>query len=72
MRKNKMIIYINDIQKNYSENSLTVENILIKEKIENKNIAVAINMKVIKQLDYSQTILKNGDKIDIVIPFHGG
>ncbi len=67
-----MIIYINDIQKNYSENSLTVENILIKEKIENKNIAVAINMKVIKQLDYSQTILKNGDKIDIVIPFHGG
>ncbi len=51
---------------------LTVEEFISTQGLNNKMIAVAINMKIIHKNDYDKTIISNGDKIEIVRPVGGG
>ncbi len=40
--------------------------------IENNNIAIAVNEKVIEKIDWSNYKIKSGDIIEIVQPLKGG
>ena len=51
---------------------LTVEEFISTQGLNNKMIAIAINMKIIHKKDYDKTIITNGDKIEIVRPVGGG
>ncbi len=64
-------IYLNGKQTEINKD-LTVEEFISTQGLNNKMIAVAINMKIIHKNDYDKTIISNGDKIEIVRPVGGG
>ena len=64
-------IYLNGKQTEINKD-LTVEEFISTQGLNNKMIAVAINMKIIHKNDYDKTINSNGDKIEIVRPVGGG
>ncbi len=41
-------------------------------KFKNKNIAVAVNMKIVTKSEWNTYRLEKNDKIEIVVPFPGG
>ena len=51
---------------------LTVKEFISSQGLDNKMIAVAINMKIIHKSEYNKTIIIDGDKIEIVRPVGGG
>ncbi len=58
-------------QKKVIQNSTTVQKLLQDLQIENKTMAVAINMQVIKQENWKNCIINDGDKIEC-LHFVGG
>tara|TARA_B100000989_G_C19463848_1_gene437384 strand:- start:536 stop:745 length:210 start_codon:yes stop_codon:yes gene_type:complete len=44
----------------------------IMEKYNEKNMAVALNNKIIKKEDWTKTRIHNSDQLEIVMPFPGG
>ena len=42
------------------------------EKYKKKNMAVALNNKIVKKEDWTKTKIKNSDRLEIVMPFPGG
>ena len=58
-------------QKKVIQNSTTVQKLLQDLQIENKTMAVAINMQVIKQENWKNCIIHDGDKIEC-LHFVGG
>jgi sulfur carrier protein len=51
---------------------LSVQQLLIKENLDKKMLAVAINGSIIERQDYKQTIIEEEDRIEIVRPVGGG
>ena len=51
---------------------ISVQQLLIKENLEKKMLAVAINGSIVERQDYEQTIIKEEDRIEIVMPVGGG
>ena len=51
---------------------ISVQQLLIKENLEKKMLAVAINGSIIESLDYVKTTIKEKDRIEIVRPVGGG
>ena len=51
---------------------ISVQQLLIKENLEKKMLAVAINGSIIERQDYEQTTIKEKDRIEIVRPVCGG
>ena len=51
---------------------ISVKQLLIKENLEKKMLAVAINGSIIERQDYEQTTIKEKDRIEIVRPVGGG
>jgi|TARA_B100001750_G_scaffold81_1_gene108 sulfur carrier protein len=51
---------------------ISVQQLLIKENLEKKMLAVAINGSIIERKDYEQTTIKEKDRIEIVRPVGGG
>ena len=51
---------------------LSVQQLLIKENLDKKMLAVAINGSIIERQDYEQTIIEEKDRIEIVRPVGGG
>jgi len=51
---------------------ISVQQLLIKENLEKKMLAVAINGSIIERQDYEQTTIKEKDRIEIVRPVGGG
>ena len=51
---------------------LSVQQLLIKENLDKKMLAVAINGSIIERQDYEQTINEEEDRIEIVRPVGGG
>ncbi len=43
-----------------------------KDKLEQTNFAVAVNMEFVPRSIYSETYLKENDKVEIVLPMQGG
>ena len=53
------------------EDSLTLQNIITNLQIENKVMAAAVNMNIIKKDDWNNFIPENDDKIEL-LQFVGG
>ena len=51
---------------------ISIQQLLIKENLEKKMLAVAINGSIIERQDYEQTTIKEKDRIEIVRPVGGG
>ena len=54
------------------KNKLSVLNLLKKHKLNEKNVAVEHNGKIISRQKYKNKIIKNNDKIEIVYFIGGG
>ncbi len=51
---------------------LTVEGLLAQLKVRREYTAVALNREVARKAAYGETVLKEGDRIEIVQPMGGG
>ena len=51
---------------------ISIQQLLIKENLEKKMLAVAINGSIVERQDYEQTIIEEEDRIEIVMPVGGG
>ena len=51
---------------------ISIRQLLIKENLEKKMLAVAINGSIVERQDYEQTIIEEEDRIEIVMPVGGG
>ncbi len=65
-----MTLIINGETKEF-EDSLTLQNIITNLQIENKVMAAAVNMNIIKKDDWNNFIPENDDKIEL-LQFVGG
>ncbi|MDD2895610.1 MAG: sulfur carrier protein ThiS [Aliarcobacter sp.] len=65
-----MTLIINGETKEFSD-SLTLQNIITDLQIENKVMAAAVNMNIVKKDDWNSFIPKNDDKIEL-LQFVGG
>lgn len=65
-----MTLIINGEIKEFSDDS-TLQNIITNLQIENKVMAAAVNMNIVKKDDWNNFIPKNGDKIEL-LQFVGG
>lgn len=58
------------------ENNLTISQLIewlkTNDKLEQKNFAIAVNMEFVPRSIYSETYLKENDKVEIVLPMQGG
>ena len=65
-----MTLIINGETKEFSDDS-TLQNIITNLQIENKVMAAAVNMNIVKKDDWNNFIPKNDDKIEL-LQFVGG
>lgn len=65
-----MYIRVNGENKNF-DNKLTLEALLKKLNLEEKVMAAAVNMNIVKQNEWSNYILEDGDKLEL-LDFVGG
>ena len=66
-----MKISVNGEIKEFSQESLTIDKIL-KILEYKRGIAVALNETFIIKTKYSNTVVKDGDRLDILSPIQGG
>jgi sulfur carrier protein len=66
-----MKISINGEIKEFNKDTLTIKEILDEMKY-TKGIAVALNETFVLKTKYQDTIVKNGDRLDILSPVQGG
>ena len=68
-----MKIIVNGVQTEYSENSLSVLDIIVKNKVESPEmVSVQLNGEYIERDVYEKTYLKEGDEIDFLYFMGGG
>ena len=65
-----MTLIVNGETKEFKDN-LTLQNIITELQIENKVMAAAVNMNIVKKDDWNSFIPKNDDKIEL-LQFVGG
>ena len=66
-------IKINGVYETHSlEKNITLFNILEKYLKQNKNIAVALNFKLVSKSEWKKIKVNDQDSIEIVSPFPGG
>jgi sulfur carrier protein len=65
-----MTLIVNGETKEFQDNS-TLQNIITNLQIENKVMAAAVNMNIVKKDDWNTFIPKNDDKIEL-LQFVGG
>ena len=51
---------------------LTIDGLLAQLRVRREYTAVAVNREVTPKSDYAGTVLRNGDKVEIVRPMGGG
>ena len=52
--------------------SCLIEKFIEKKEIDPRNIAVALNEKLVKKSEWNKTKVSENDRIEIVVPFAGG
>ena len=65
-----MTLIINGETKEFSDDS-TLQNIITNLQIENKVMAAAVNMNIVKKDDWNSFVPKNDDKLEL-LQFVGG
>jgi thiamine biosynthesis protein ThiS len=66
----EMEIWVNGVRKEFSDR-LTVSGLLEQLAIQGEQVAVELNLAVLERADFAKTVLKDGDKLEI-IRFVGG
>jgi len=66
-----MKIIVNGEEKAF-EKDLTVERLVRKYKLKKESVAVELNKNIVKKVNYENTFIKNGDKVEIVHFVGGG
>lgn len=67
-----MELHVNGEILHFAKNTMTMLDLLEAYDIEEKVAAVEKNKEIIRKTDYSQTILEDGDRIEIVHFVGGG
>jgi len=70
IKREVMKIIINGEEKEF-DTGITLLNVLKKLGLEDKVMAAAVNMEIVKQDSWSKAILKDGDKLEL-LDFVGG
>lgn len=65
-----MTLIVNGETKKFKDN-LTLQNIITELQIENKVMAAAVNMNIVKKDDWNSFVPKNDDKLEL-LQFVGG
>jgi len=65
-----MNLIVNGEEKNFTENS-TLQAIISELQIEDKVMAAAVNMEIVKKNEWNNYIVKNDDKLEL-LQFVGG
>ena len=65
-----MNLVVNGEQKEFNENS-TLQAVISELKIEDKVMAAAVNMEIVKKNEWNNYIVKNDDKVEL-LQFVGG
>jgi len=65
-------IEINGEQREFSESSLSLDNLINELSLAPQRIAVEVNKTIVRRRDWSTTPLKDGDQIEIVHFVGGG
>ena len=65
-----MTLIVNGETKEFKDN-LTLQNIMTELQIENKVMAAAVNMNIVKKDDWNSFVPKNDDKLEL-LQFVGG
>lgn len=64
-------IYLND-QPCVVEASRSLQEVLLKNHYEGEHMAIAVNYQFIPRSAFDNTILAEGDRIDVIVPMQGG
>lgn len=67
-----MIIHLNNIEEEFSEDDLTISQLMFLKRFSNKMMLVKLNGIMIKKSDWSATQLKQGDNLHIIKIINGG
>ena len=67
-----MKIYVNGQQKNFEDTEIYLTSLIEKLALSEKKFAIEYNGEIISKSNFSQTFLKDGDKLEIVIAVGGG
>lgn len=65
-----MIIFVNGQKKEFNDNS-TLAYIITELSLDDKVMAAAVNMEIVKQKEWNLYFLKDGDKLEL-LDFVGG
>jgi sulfur carrier protein len=66
-----MQLIINGQQQNF-DNSMNIQQLIEKLSLQNKRIAVEYNGEIIPRSSFSETMLNEGDQLEIIIAVGGG
>ena len=67
-----MKIYVNGHQKNFEVKELCLTSLIEKLVLNEKKFAIEYNGEIISKSNFSQTFLKEDDKLEIVVAVGGG
>ena len=67
-----MRIQINGEQREFSESSLSLDNLIKELSLAPQRIAIELNKAIVRRSDWEKTTLKDGDQIEIVHFVGGG
>lgn len=71
-KNNPMKIYVNGQQKNFEATEICLTSLIEKLALNEKKFAIEYNGEIISKSNFSQTFLKEGDKLEIVVAVGGG
>lgn len=67
-----MQIFVNGNPKHFEVNHMTIADLVSELKIVGKRIAVECNGAIVPKSQYAQSVLKEGDKLEVVGAVGGG
>ena len=67
-----MKIYVNGQQKNFEVTKICLTSLIENLALNEKKFAIEYKGKIISKSNFSQTFLRDGDKLEIVIAVGGG
>ena len=71
-KNNPMKIYVNGQQKSFEATEMWLTTLIKELALNEKKFAIEYNGEIISKSNFSQTFLKEGDKLEIVIAVGGG
>ena len=72
IKNNLMKIFVNGQQKKFEAMEICLTSLIEKLALNEKKFAIEYNGEIISKSNFSQTFLKEGDKLEIVIAVGGG